>query len=885
MSIARRRAWFLLLPLLLLGSISLPARTLAAPQLAKAAGRVAGSQVGTVQVQVDAGFATYYRPAAWVPIRVRLTNTGPQFAGRIRVVDAGQQTGTNTQPDGGSAEYTRSILLPQGAVQAFTLYVPGADLGQGVTVRVEGAGPAIPTTMTVNPVPLGTILAGVLSRGSGLLAQLKGGQVADAATTAVRLDAATLDPNPQALASFDLLVIEDFNSCALSRGGRADQAAALEAWVRAGGTLVELGGPTAQGTVSCLPTALQLVSPGEPLVLSRLPGLAAAAGAQLAAGQYVAGVGHIRAGTVLLDQQGYRTIGGPANDRAVPLVLAKGLGLGNVVYSAIDPTLGNLAGWSGLPGLWRLLAGSTRAGAATTTSSLDGTQPTASGGSGMDAEIDNVSPPSVTLFIALLILYVVVLVPLNFILLGRFKRRDFSWFTLPAVVVLLVGFTFGSAYYGRSRNVRASVASTVFLTSGSDRVLAQHYVGIFAPVAGDYTLASDDPALLGSSLFLSTGSGISANPPTNQSTTAVFEQQGGQASLPRMGMWTSRNAILSGVVQFRGGLSGAAAAQADGSIRATLTNTTGATIYGVVLDAMGSYQTVGDVGPGKTIKISVASGAPSTNPAQGQSASDYYSSLAALVPAATNRPRVAMGSGGPLLASLSAAHLAGALAGRLADLPSIPTNPDETRSNRFARILAQAPIDASPASLGPLVLFGWSAQPISGFAVNGDHPHRQDTNLLVQSLPLALPDGPFRLNAGTLPARLAGSDTELQPGGFGGGGGFTINSQSNVIFAAQMPLPASGRRTAHVRSLTLSVYQGNGAGGALSPGSAALYDWRVGRWEAVDASTGEVTVRRDPGRFIDAGGRIRVRLSAQDSSIGIADANSGVAIGLAGEVR
>lgn len=244
-----------------------------------------------------------------------------------------------------------------------------------------------------------------------------------------------------------------------------------------------------------------------------------------------------------------------------------------------------------------------------------------------------------------------------------------------------------------------------------------------------------------------------------------------------------------------------------------------------------------------------------------------------------------MGSGGPLLASLSAAHLAGTLAGRLADLSSIPTNPDETRSNRFARILAQAPIDASPASLGPLVLFGWSAQPISGFAVNGDHPHRQDTNLLVQSLPLVLPDGPFRLNAGTLPARLAGSDTELQPGGFGGGGGFTINSQSNVTFAAQMPLPASGRRTAHVRSLTLSVYQGNGAGGTLSPGSAALYDWRVGRWEAVDASAGEATVRRDPGRFIDAAGRVRVRLSAQDSSIGIADANSGVAIGLAGEVR
>lgn len=884
MSTAGRQAWFLLLPLLAMALFTVPGGTHAGSRAAEPQKRGAGSQVGTLQVQVDAGFATYYRPAAWVPVRVRLTNSGPQFAGRIRVVDAGQQTGTNTQPDGGATEYTRSILLPQGAVQAFTLYVPGADLGQSVTVSVEGAGPAVARTVTLNPVPIGTLLAGVLSRGSGLIAQLKGGQVADSATTAVRLDAATLDPNPLALASFDLLVIEDFNSCSLLRGGRGDQAAAIEAWVRGGGTLVEVGGPTAQGTVGCLPAALQLVTPGEPLVLSRLPGLAASAGAPLPTGQYVAGIGRIRAGTVLLDQQRYRTIGGPTNDRAVPLVLAKGLGLGNVVYSAVDPTLGSLAGWPGLPGLWRLLADGTRAGAATTTTSLDGTLPTPSGGSGMDVEIDNVSPPSVTLFIALLILYVVVLVPLNFILLGRIRRRDFSWFTLPAMVILLVGFTFGSAYYGRSRNVRASVASTVFLSSGSDRVLAQHYVGIFAPVAGDYTLASDDPALLGSSLFLSTAGGVNSNPPSVSATSAVFEQQAGQASLPKMGMWTSRNAILSGVVSFRGGLSGVAVAQADGSIRATLTNTTGATIFGVVLDAMGSYQTIGDIGPGKTVRVSVASGAPSTNPAQGQSASDYYSSIAALVPAASDRPRLAMGRGGPILASLTTAHLAGAVAASLVDPSGIPTNPDETRSSRFAKILAQAPVNLSPASLGPLVLFGWSAGPISGFAVNGDHPHRQDTNLLVQPLPLALPDGPFRLNAGTLPARLAGSDAELQQAGFGGGG-FTINSQSNVVFAAQMPLPASGHRTAHVGSLTLSIYQGNGAGGALSAGSAALYDWRLGRWEAVDASTGGVAVRRDAGRFIDAAGRIRVRLSAQDSSIGIADANSGVAIGLTGEVR
>ena len=90
---------------------------------------------------------------------------------------------------------------------------------------------------------------------------------------------------------------------------------------------------------------------------------------------------------------------------------------------------------------------------------MAGTQPSANQNSTLDQEIDNLSAPSFTLFVVLLGLYVLILVPLNFVILGRLKRRDLSWVTLPAMVVVMVAVTFGSAYVGRGQNVRTSVVS------------------------------------------------------------------------------------------------------------------------------------------------------------------------------------------------------------------------------------------------------------------------------------------------------------------------------------------------------------------------------------------------------------------------------------------
>lgn len=825
-----------------------------------------------IRMQIDAGYGGNFRAAAWLPVRVRISNPGPEFSGTLRVDDTSSQGSTSGSTPSASAAYTLPVLMPQGGVKQFTLFVPAADLSTSVTLRLVGTDVSVVRQAAINSLGLGTIFAGVLSRNANAINQLKGGTLLDARVIPVRLSAATLDANPLALASFDLLVIDDFNTAELSPA----QLVALDDWVREGGTLVEIGGPTAQATVGGLPAALQIVHPGQPLTLSRLPGLAAIGGSAVPPGSYVAATGAVTGGTVLLDQRRMRTATGPPGGTDAPLVVESPLGLGSVVYSAIDPTLGSLAQWQGLPNLWRLLAGTARSGAATTTTVMAGTQQTAQNAT-IDQEIDTISAPSFGLFMVLLAVYVLLLVPLNFVVLSRLRRRDLSWITLPAMVLILVGITFGSAYFGRGRNVRISVVSMLYLTSGTDRVPTQQYAGLFAPLAGDYTLVADDTRLLGAPLFAQ-GQGSAAG----GSPSLQFSQDSGQVSMPQISMWSSRNAMSIGFSTYPGGLQGAVRAGTGGHLVGTITNRTGATVYGVVLTGMGLTRPIGDLLPDQTYRVDLTVGAtPSASQVQ-QRISDYYGGTAAVVGAHPSRRNVALLDRHALIASLDLAPLTARL---LAGGPAIPTNPDEKQSDRFGRIVLQSPVNGSPLSFGSLVAIGWTGQGVGGFRVNGDRVSRQDTTLLVQPIPIALTTGSFTIAPGSIPVRLAGSPADLTQGGFSSGGGFTINSQSSVVFVGRLPAPADRRRSLRVSSLTLDVLTGtNGAGGALGATSAALYDWQRGRWVAVDASGGEVSPR-NPGRFVSASGLVRVQISAGDAGIGIADQTTGIALGARGEVR
>jgi hypothetical protein len=210
---------------------------------------------------------------------------------------------------------------------------------------------------------------------------------------------------------------------------------------------------------------------------------------------------------------------------------------------------------------------------------------------------------------------------------------------------------------------------------------------------------------------------------------------------------------------------------------------------------------------------------------------------------------------------------------------TIPTNAGESQGARFQHISSIVIGSANLAAFNSVVAVGWKSTPAMSFAVNGTQPNRLDTDMIVQSLPVVLRDGPFVVNPGTIPGRLAGSSADLQVSV--GVGGITIGPDSSAVFVATLPLlGASG--PIHLTSLTLSVTS-EGAGGALGDRSAALWNWQTGSWAAVDVTSGQVDIRQ-PARFVDATGSIRIRVSAQSASLSLSDPNDGVSLGATGMV-
>ena len=166
--------------------------------------------------------------------------------------------------------------------------------------------------------------------------------------------------------------------------------------------------------------------------------------------------------------------------------------------------------------------------------------------------------------------------------------------------------------------------------------------------------------------------------------------------------------------------------------------------------------------------------------------------------------------------------------------------------------------------------------------VNGRAPQRSDTDMIVQPLPLQLPTGALAVGAGTLPARIAGADQDLQVSAGEGGISLTPNSNAVFVVAGCRTLPNAADRLS-LSSLTVSA-SSYGAGLALSDQTRRL----VGL-DHVTVATRRYFERRRPecsrpSRFVDAAGVVRIRMSAQTASLNISDPNDGVAIGVTGRV-
>src|SRR5438552_18220789 len=94
--------------------------------------------------------------------------------------------------------------------------------------------------------------------------------------------------------------------------------------------------------------------------------------------------------------------------------------------------------------------------------------------------------PSLQLTAGLVLLYVLLVGPVNYLVLGAMRRRALAWVTVPLIAVIAAGGAYGAGVFTKGRSVQANQITILHLQPGWDRAYQEPYTGIMAPSRGDY---------------------------------------------------------------------------------------------------------------------------------------------------------------------------------------------------------------------------------------------------------------------------------------------------------------------------------------------------------------------------------------------------------------
>lgn len=815
-----------------------------------------------VTIGVAAGYGEQYRTSAWTPVRVTVHNrTSGTIGGTVVVPDK------NGAGNGGPSAlyhtmYQAAMVLPAGATKRVTLYIPGYDDQSMVNASFQPDDHTFKTvTATDFPSPIQTqeFTIGTLAtdpQSGKWLTSFDGGS---GLSNVTRLTPATVDPVPEALASFDLIALTSIDASQL----RPDQVGALERYVRNGGALVLVGGPDWQETLRPLPASLVPGTLVGSASVSDLSGLKAVTGSAPPRKRTTISVLTHPRGLVRASQGG------------VPLVVQRAMGSGQVLYLAFDPQLDPIAPWKDHTALASALVHWAAPGAIgrsnlPTSFNSRGPMQFCCGPVDLSNEVSNVPAaalPSLILFIVLTVFYVLLLGPLNFVVLRRLRRREWSWITIPALAALCMATTFGVAFHLKGNAVLVNTVGTISLQGSHGPYPATVYAGLFAPLRGDYHLTYDRPALpsvLAQPYFYN-GPG---SPTSNPVTLRFSEGRQTRVDFLSMNMWSMREVSLHTSINVTGTLKSQLSLDRSGRLIGTIHNGTNLDLIRPLILAGNAVAHLPNIPGGKTIQVRLkpyGSTAPrgllwitlygQPSPQQFSGGPMYYGQ--------------GIGSGVPFLGN----------GGACCPGPLPPK--ENSLADRIRNVAAALPETQVGTMPGEVTFLAWTQRSLGLVTVDGSAPQRRDLNLVMAPISVHLTRGAFTLPTGALGAHLI----DASPGDSTNGGCCAFDPRIQPLYlgvggSATFQFDIPGQRV-HFRSLALDV----NAGGALGDHIGHAYNWRSGRWDAVDLSTGEVSLRH-PDQYVSPRGALLLKLKTTNvsGSVVIGDAQQQLQISGAGTV-
>src|SRR2546428_5415123 len=567
-----------------MGSFRLPARMALAAILASLAlsATALGAQAkGAVTLTVHAGYQDVIKPGEWMPVTIDASNSGAGVDGTLEV-----QQSLNAQPGvSGTTIYQEPISLAAGASKRVRIYVVQDTTGATITARIVQNGRVVVSQDSVGNGTT-TSLIGVLSDQASSLDEFAAIHPAGVAARVVHLRADEIADSPIPLRAFDLLVIDDVATDGLT----AAQRAALAGFVAKGGALLLGTGAAWQKTLAGLPAGILPMQVTGTAVVN-VPGFGGSA-VDLATGSVTGGRAWL------------------AHD-AQPILLDRTVGAGTVTMATFDWNQDPVATWSGAKDLQRQIMaraifGSGGAGQNFTYGFVGGGNSGSFGASASMASKSNalmpvlanlpgLDLPSLQLTGVLVLLYVLLVGPINYFVLGAMRRRALAWVTIPLIALVAAAGAYGTGVVTKGRSVQANEVAILHLQPGSDQAYQETYVGIIPPGRGDYRATVGGERLLVSPIA-TTNNGFGNNSGIRVDVAGNGVTMAGMTAFSLGGFATEGMAAapsLAGHLRLIGG-----------TLVGTIENHSSLSFTDAVLIAGDNFQTIGPLKPGATAAVS-----------------------------------------------------------------------------------------------------------------------------------------------------------------------------------------------------------------------------------------------------------------------------------------
>jgi hypothetical protein len=512
-----------------------------------------------------------FRSGTWAAIRVVIDNQGPAVDGELRLTSSLDNSST----------FGRAVQLPTGARQEHVLYdLMGVLNGRFTLSLVSGSATLASVNIAIQPVGAAQInVVVVAEQPQTLVGPLKTAvdALSPGSPNIVTATPEQLPPRAEAWASADVLVWHDAASNRLD----PERIDALRTWVATGGQLLIVAGSTGAtslgsfpqdmlpfvpaGTIDVTTTDLQAILGALPAGATSLPAL----------------TGDLVRGKALLSE------GGTVVAARTPF------GLGSVAVLGIDPGTPWLANSPLAQVLWSKYLPPKLA-------MFNGRTLDEGFISGALADLPAIQLPSLGLLLLIIVGYIVVIGPLNYLVLRRRDRREWAWVTMPASIIAFAVIAYVVGVAQRGSSVVVNELAIVRGATGTDRGVAQVYVGVYAPTRSSFNVKVGGDSLL-SATAASASDPFDPRPAVEQPVDVLL---GDPSTLRDYNVGFGSLRAFRAQASFETPHVDADLHLGQGRIEGTVVNASDKTLEHVAVVYGTSFQTLGDMAPGQSAEVS-----------------------------------------------------------------------------------------------------------------------------------------------------------------------------------------------------------------------------------------------------------------------------------------